>query len=134
VDVSQFAAGAVIALVTLWLAYLAYVYRASRAAIGRSVGDLADRFPGIDANDRPALLYFYSEHCPPCRQTTPDVDALAAERSSVFKVDVTQAPDLARHLGVRVTPTFLVIRDGRVTRVLLGAKPRSTLERAIDSP
>jgi thioredoxin 1 len=132
-SISQFLAGAVMAMVVAWLAYLALVYRASRAALGRSVAELADAVPGLGRAPEPALLYFYSEHCPPCRQTTPAIDALATERPAIFKVDVTQAPDLAKGLGVRVTPTLLVIRDGRVARVLLGAKSCTAIARALDS-
>lgn len=132
-SLSQFLAGAAIVLVVAWLAYLALVYRSSRVALGHSVAELAGRFPGIDDRGRAALLYFYSDQCPPCRQTTPAIDALAAERPAVFKVDVTQAPDLAEQLGVRVTPTLLVVRAGRVARVLLGARSRASIERALDS-
>lgn len=131
--VSKFVAGAAIALVAAWLVYLVFVHRASRASVGRSVARLAAKFPGIDDPRTPALLYFYSEDCPPCRQATPVVDALAAERPSIFKVDVTQAPALASDLGVRVTPTLMVVRDGRVARVLLGAKSRAAIERALDA-
>jgi thioredoxin 1 len=132
-SISQFLAGAALALVVAWLAYLAVIYRSSRAALGRSVAALADAIPGLGRAPEPALLYFYSEHCPPCRQTTPAIDALAAERPAIFKVDVTQAADLAKRLGVRVTPTLLVVRDGRVARVLLGARSRATIARALDS-
>lgn len=129
----QLFAGVAIALVTAWLTYLAYVYRSSRAAIGRPVAHLAADLPGLADPATPSLLYFYSEHCPPCRQATPTIDAIAAARPGIVKVDVTRAPAVARSLGVKVTPTLLVVRDGRVARVLLGTKSRAAIEQALDS-
>ena len=130
---SQLIAGVAIALVIAWLAYLAFVYRSSRAAIGRPVAHLAADLPGLVDAATPALLYFYSDHCPPCRQTTPTIDALAAARPGIVKVDVTRAPAVAKSLGVKVTPTLLVVRDGHVAKVLVGAKSRTAIEQALDS-
>ena len=131
---SQFLAGAAGAVLVVWLVYLGVVYRSSRAAVGRPVADFVARFPGLGDPRTPALLYFHSAHCPPCRQMTPTIDALAAERPAVYKVDVADARDVAKALGVRVTPTLLVVRDGRVARALLGARPRAAIERALDAP
>jgi thiol-disulfide isomerase/thioredoxin len=111
---------AALAVGSLWLAYLAYVYWLGHAAIGRSVAAAREDLPGID-------------HCPPCRDMTPIVDHLAGERDRVYKVDVTARREIAHLFGVRATPMTFVVRDGRIVRALLGAKRRDALVQALDS-
>lgn len=124
---------AALAVSLLWLAYSGYVWWLGRAAIGRSVGELKDDLPGIDAPDGASLVYFYSEHCPPCRSMAPVIDQLASERERVYKIDVGARREIARHFGVRATPMTFVVRNGRIAHGLLGAKRREALERALDS-
>lgn len=123
---------AALAVAALWLAYSAYVYWLGHAAVGRSVAAATDELPGIAAGS-PSLVYFFSEHCPPCRQMTPVVDGLAAERGGVHKVDVATRREVARLFGVHATPTTFVVKEGRIVRALLGARRRETLLRALDS-
>lgn len=124
---------AALAVGMLWLAYVAYVYWLGHAAIGRSVVAARDELPGLDAADGASLVYFYSDHCPPCRDMTPVVDQLAGERDRVYKVDVTKRREIAHLFGVRATPTTFVVREGRIERALLGARRRDALAKALDS-
>jgi thioredoxin 1 len=75
-----------------------------------------------------ALFYFHSPLCGPCRGMTPKMRAWAEEDARVRVVDIGIKPDLARAFGVRVTPTVVIVRDGRVDAVLLGARTRARLE------
>lgn len=124
---------AALAVAVLWMAYSAYIYWLGHAAVGRSVAATADALPGIDAAASPSLVYFFSEHCPPCRQMTPIVDELAGEREGVHKVDIATHRELARLFGVHATPTTFVVKEGRIVRALLGARRREALLRALDS-
>ena len=124
---------AALAVSVLWLAYSGYVCWLGRAAVGRSVADLKNELPGIEDPAGTALVYFYSEHCPPCRAMAPVIDRLAEERDRVFKIDVGARREVARHFGVRATPMTFVVRNGRIARGLLGAKRREALVRALDS-
>lgn len=124
---------AALAVGSLWLAYLAYIYWLGHAAIGRSVAAAREDLPGIDVPEGASLVYFYSEHCPPCRDMTPIVDHLAGERDRVYKVDVTARREIAHLFGVRATPMTFVVREGRIVRALLGAKRRDALVQALDS-
>ena len=38
------------------------------------------------------------------------------------KIDITEHPELARELGIRATPTLILIENGSIARVLLGVK------------
>jgi thioredoxin 1 len=122
-----------IAIAAAWLAYLGFVVRASRAMVGRRVEGLGDKLPGLDAPGGRGLVYFYSDGCPPCREMTPMIERLAQDHPLVFKVDVGADPDTARRFGVRATPTTYVVRDGLVTRSILGARRREVFEKLLSS-
>ena len=124
---------AALAVGALWLVYLGYVYWLGHASLGRSVAAATPELPGIDSPTGASLVYFYSEHCPPCRDMTPIVERLASEREGVHQVDVTAHRELARLFGVHATPMAFVVKEGRIARALLGAKRRDALLRALDS-
>lgn len=124
---------AALAVGTLSLVYASYVYWLGHAPVGRSVASARDDLPGIDAAEGASLVYFYSEHCPPCRDMTPIVEELAGGRERIYKVDVTKRREIAHLFGVRATPMTFVVKEGRIVRALLGAKRRDTLARALDA-
>jgi thioredoxin-like negative regulator of GroEL len=62
---------------------------------------------------------------------TPMIHRLAQDHPRVFKVDVAADPETARRFGVRATPTTFIVRDGRVTRSILGARRRELFERLL---
>lgn len=74
------------------------------------------------------LFYFYSEHCGPCRSLGPVVDELAARHGNIIKVDVMEQTELAREFAVRATPSFVLVRDGTIEAVHLGALSPKKLE------
>ena len=87
---------------------------------GRPVSALVGAIPELaDAKGR-AVIYCYSDHCAPCRQMAPQIEALRARHPNLHKLDVTRHLDAARALGVRATPTTLLVEDGQVLKALLG--------------
>jgi thioredoxin 1 len=50
----------------------------------------------------------------------------------LVKVNVLEAPDLAREFGVAATPTLVLVRDGRVEKVLLGAQNEARILELLD--
>jgi thioredoxin 1 len=107
------------------LAFLAanalWVLLASRQLRGRSVADLAMIYPELSGHQGKAVIYCYSADCGPCRRITPAIDALRAEHPNLIKLDVAERPAEARRLGIRATPTLLLVEDGRVLKALVGA-------------
>ncbi|WP_433699522.1 thioredoxin family protein [Nocardiopsis sp. CA-288880] len=80
--------------------------------------------------DRPVLVEFTSDHCPPCRQMVPVLDAVAAEtagRIRVVRLDVGANPGTTRAYRVMGTPTMLVFRDGAPVMTMVGARSRRRL-------
>ncbi len=85
----------------------------------------------VEARSHPqgVLYYFYSPRCGPCRAMGPVIDRVAeAHPDQVVKVDVGEEPQLAAAFRVAGTPTTMLIRDGRIIEVMLGAKPQKHLE------
>jgi thioredoxin 1 len=106
--------------------------RKAKANEGQAVPELE---PAVEASLRErgkVLLYFFSPNCGPCRTMTPVIDRLAALHDNVFKFDVSQSLDLARRLGVMATPTIMLLADGRIARVKLGALSAQRIEALLE--
>jgi len=91
---------------------------------GRSLSALADG--SVLKHKGRVLLYFYSDRCAPCRDMTLLIDGLASN-DNVVKLNVQRDAVLAKALGVRATPTFVVVEDGKVSQALLGSQSRKKL-------
>ena len=98
-------------------------YLSARRMLGKPVDEAPQ---GTGSGDR--MIYFYTRHCAPCRSMTPIVEQLAQESDRVFKVDLQQDPELARHFNIRATPTTVLVKDGQILDIALGAKSRKQLE------
>jgi thioredoxin len=85
--------------------------------------------------DRPAVIDFYADWCPPCRQLSPLVEEIAKEYSGkidVYKVDTDKENLLAQELGITSLPTLLYIPAKGNPRISMGAIPKDSLTRAIN--
>ena len=113
---------AVLGLAATWVLYVGYMYLATRSAEGRSAKALATCFPSIGRQVGKTVIYCFSPSCRPCRPMSAAVDALIDEGKPLFKLDISQHPELAKEFGIRATPTLIVIDNQVVTRMVLGVK------------
>ena len=84
---------------------------------------------------RPALVEFGAEWCGPCVAVAPVIRNLAIEyanRLTVATVDVDADPQLAARYGVRSLPTVMLLENGQIRRVLVGARSGQEYRAAID--
>lgn len=81
-------------------------------------------------SDKPVLLDFWSERCAPCRMVSPLVDELANEvtNAKIGKVNVDEQPELAREFRVMSIPMLTVVKDGKVVKVSVGARPKADIK------
>jgi thioredoxin 2 len=87
----------------------------------------------------PVLVDLWAPWCGPCRMVSPALERLArdmAGRIKLVKVNVDEAPNLARRFSVQGIPTLLVMVKGQEKARQTGTAPehvlRSWLERALE--
>ncbi|MCJ7471493.1 MAG: thioredoxin [Actinobacteria bacterium] len=73
----------------------------------------------------PVLVDFWAIWCGPCKLITPELEKLAAEKSSdvlkIGKMNVDENRDTAIKYGISSIPTLLLFKGGDVVKKLVGA-------------
>ena len=83
----------------------------------------------------PALVDFWGDHCPSCRQISPILKQLATDyagRLRILKMHAAENPATAARFAVRAMPTVLAFSHGRVVGQLVGARPKAAFVELID--
>jgi len=78
----------------------------------------------------PVLVDFTATWCPPCRQLTPILHAIAAEsagRLKVVEVNGDDQPRLAARFGIRAFPTVIAFAGGKEVARHVGLTTREKL-------
>jgi thioredoxin 1 len=85
---------------------------------------------------KPVLFDFFATWCGPCKMQTPIIEELAKKMGDaveIRKIDVDQHMDLAEKYGIRVVPTLIIEKDGKVVQSMEGVTDLPTLENLLKS-
>ncbi len=82
------------------------------------------------------MVDFWAEWCGPCRAVSPVLEDLARSSNgavTLAKVNVDENPGLAARYGIRSIPTILFVKDGKVRDQLIGAVPKTQIQKKLDA-
>ncbi|WBB73132.1 thioredoxin [Micromonospora sp. WMMD1128] len=85
------------------------------------------------AADRPVVVDFWAEWCPPCRVVSKHLAELAEEFGDALRfvaLNTDENPTTARAYQVMSAPTMLVFRDGQVVGSTVGSRPKNHLRQS----
>ncbi len=84
----------------------------------------------------PVVADFYATWCGPCRALSPMLDEMSASYTNkvkFVKVNIDEAPDLAKQYSVEAIPTLLFFKNGQVVDRTLGLMDESALKTKLDA-
>lgn len=80
------------------------------------------------------LYYFYHPRCGPCRYMTPMVDDLIEKNPGrIEKINVSDHRAMIREMGIRATPTTVLVKDSTIIKALIGGQSARALEDMLKS-
>ena len=116
-----------LAIILFFLGFRFMMYWRMRKQKGKPAPELTGSYGKAIQQGKPALFYFYSEHCGACRPMTPIIDSLKKDRLPCFKVDITHHMDVAKKFGVMATPSTVLVEKGVVREFMIGPQNEATL-------
>ncbi len=86
-------------------------------------------------SDKPVLVDFGAEWCPPCKALAPIIEELAeeyGERALIGAVDADVSPRTASRFQVSGLPTIIIFKNGQIVDRMMGLQQKRKLVAALD--
>ena len=81
-------------------------------------------------SDKPVLIDFGAEWCPPCKMIAPIIDELAEEykdKVKIVKIDIDESGALAQKYNVSSIPTLILVHNNEIVTQTVGALPKPSI-------
>ncbi|MFE5566063.1 thioredoxin [Amycolatopsis japonica] len=96
-----------------------------------------ETFPALVLDqDKPVLVDFWAQWCPPCHMIAPVLEQIAEERAGsliIRKLNSDENPLTARNYQVMSLPTLILFRGGSPVWTTVGARPKARLLADLDA-
>lgn len=90
----------------------------------------------IQTHEKPVLVDFWAEWCPPCKMLAPELEKLAKEwkeKVTIIKINTDEKQALANRYQISGIPTLILFKDGKEIKRTSGAMPVSALKQEFGS-
>jgi len=85
--------------------------------------------------DKPCIIDFYADWCPPCKKITPILKELASDYKDdiiIYKINVDDEKELAALFGIQSIPSLLFVPAKGQPQMAQGALPKDVFVEQID--
>lgn len=86
-------------------------------------------------SDKPVLVDFWAEGCPPCNTLAPTIDEIATQYAGKVKVGKLNTESNSKtsvKYGVQAVPTIILFSGGDVAQKFVGLTSKKDLQAALD--
>ena len=90
----------------------------------------------IEEAEKPVLVDFFANWCPPCSFLGPVIEKIAEKMSGklIFtKLNIDDSPETARQFGVEQIPTVMLFKNKEVVADFLGFMPEDAVRDWIEA-
>ncbi|HOC53436.1 MAG TPA: thioredoxin [Candidatus Pacearchaeota archaeon] len=95
-----------------------------------------NNFEEIINGDKPVLIDFYTEWCPPCKMLSPIIEEIQKEfegKIDVFKMDIDQNPISANKFQIDRIPTVVLFNKGEIKSSFIGFREKEDIKNWLNS-
>jgi thioredoxin 1 len=95
-----------------------------------------NNFEEIINGEKPVLVDFYTEWCPPCKMLSPIIEEIQKEfedKILVLKMDIDQNPITANNFQIDRIPTVVLFFKGEIKSSFIGLREKQDIEDWLNS-
>jgi len=78
------------------------------------------------------LLYFFTPLCDACQVMAPRIDRMVIKYDNIIKLNAKENKDLALSFGLVATPTVILIKKGKIAKIVAGITSEKKLSALLE--